>query len=152
MTKNEEISDLINPLISSPDYDFIYGLGNEVVKFFKTNTNYRDYSNKLQFYFIQREIFRDNIPFTFIDVTPINDELQEIHIDWLKESSVHFLGKHTTLTSQIQEYVKDDDEQLLLQNILLQQMNFSVKHFEPKLPTLKIKSAINETLENNYWL
>ena len=152
MTKNEEISDSINPLNKLTDCDFIEGLGKAIVEFFKPDIDHRDTTYKVVFYFIQREVFTEHMPFTFLDVTPINEELQEMNTGWLKESSVHFLGRNTNLTSQIAEHVHDAAIKVFLKNISIQQMNFSINNFEPKLPTLKIKSAINETLEKNYWL
>ena len=150
MTKNEEILSLINPSNKLNKQDFIPGLGDSVLRFF--NPNIIDYNSKLEFYFLERDIIPLEFPSNFIDVTPIGDTLFYMDIGWIREISTLIHQSYIGKIKSVKDAIAQQLQSKFSQSVHLQIMRFTLDHFEKKLPTLKIKSAINETLENNYWL
>jgi len=151
MTKNEEISNLINPPNKLNDQDFIKGLGSAIVGFFHSNTKLGYTPTSLEFHVIRMEILSKARSINILDVRPINDALQELDTGWLKESPVDILGKNSGILWEVAAHAASS-KQLFAKNIPLSLMRFVTNHFSPKFPSIKIQSEINKTLENNHWL
>ena len=148
MTKNEEISNLINPPNKLNDQDFIEGLGSTIVSFFHSGTKLGYINTSLEFHLIRMEILSKERAINILDVRPINDALQELNTGWLKESPVDILGKNTGILWQVAEQATN----LFGKSIPLSLTRFVNNHFSPKFPSSKIQFEIKKTLENNHWL